>query len=208
MFQVLLSPYDAIVQDLEMLQPISWGAVIIDQCQGYAMSMLLSQIKVLVSDMRLLIFRQLEGRCDRGFNHSNVLSLLDPEYDKANNDLSDTDPNIDLTEFKERLKRFVAYECNSSTSKFIEYWVPVKLSNEQIEQYCDCLSSNSALLCSRWKNDSPNSLHNILVSTRKCCDHPYLEDQSLRDIVLEGIPVDQHFDAEIKLSGKLEFLYS
>ncbi|XP_016470560.1 uncharacterized protein LOC107792831 isoform X1 [Nicotiana tabacum] len=207
MFQVLLSPYDAIVEDLEMLQPISWGAVIIDQCQGSAMSMLLSQIKVLVSDMRLLIFRQLEGRCDRGFNHSNVLSLLYPEYDKADNDLSYTDPNIDLTEFKERLKRFVAYECNSSTSKFIEYWVPVKLSNEQIEQYCNCLSSNSALLCSRWKNDSPNSLHNILVSTRKCCDHPYLEDRSLRDIVLEGIPVDQHFDAEIKLSGKLEFLY-
>ncbi|XP_070007002.1 uncharacterized protein [Nicotiana sylvestris] len=207
MFQVLLSPYDAIVEDLEMLQPISWGAVIIDQCQGSAMSILLSQIKVLVSDMRLLIFRQLEGRCDRGFNHCNVLSLLDPEYDKANNDLSDADPNIDLTEFKERLKSFVAYECNSSTSKFIEYWVPVKLSNEQIEQYCNCLSSNSALLCSRWRNNSPNSLHNILVSTRKCCDHPYLEDRSLRDIVLEGIPVDQHFDAEIKLSGKLEFLY-
>lgn len=49
-----------LMQDLEMLQPISWGAVIIDQCQGSAMSMLLSQIKVLVSDMRLLIFRQLE----------------------------------------------------------------------------------------------------------------------------------------------------
>ncbi|XP_015169515.1 protein CHROMATIN REMODELING 4-like isoform X2 [Solanum tuberosum] len=147
-----------------------------------------------------------EDRCDRRFNRCNILSFLDPKHDKANNKLLDTDSDIDLTEFKERLKHFVAYECKSSTSKFIEYWVPVKLSNEQIEQYCACLFSNSAWLCSCLKNDSPSSLCDILVSTRKCCDHPYLEDRSLQDVVMDGIPVDQHFDAEIKLSGKLELL--
>ncbi|XP_015089613.1 protein CHROMATIN REMODELING 4-like [Solanum pennellii] len=205
MFQVLLSCYDAIVEDLEMLRPIGWGAVIIDQCQGSSMSMHHSRIKVLIADMRLLIFRQLEDRRDRRFNRCNILSFLDPN-DKANNKLLDTDSDIDLTEFKERLKHFVAYECKSSASKFIEYWVPVKLSNEQIEQYCACLFSNSAWLCSSLKNDSPSCLCDILVSTRKCCDHPYLENQSLRDVVMDGIPVDQHFDAEIKLSGKLELL--
>ncbi|KAH0722223.1 hypothetical protein KY289_005267 [Solanum tuberosum] len=193
-------------KDLEMLRPIGWGAVIIDQCQGSSMSMHHSQLKVLIADMRLLIFRQLEDRCDRRFNRCNILSFLDPKHDKANNKLLDTDSDIDLTEFKERLKHFVAYECKSSASKFIEYWVPVKLSNEQIEQYCACLFSNSAWLCSCLKNDSPSSLCNILVSTRKCCDHPYLEDRSLQDVVMDGIPVDQHFDAEIKLSGKLELL--
>ncbi|KAK4723742.1 hypothetical protein R3W88_026521 [Solanum pinnatisectum] len=206
MFQVLLSCYDAIVEDLEMLRPIGWGAVIIDQCQGSSMSMHHSQLKVLIADMRLLIFRQLEDRCDRRFNRCNILSFLDPKHDNANNKLLDTDSDIDLTEFKEMLKHFVAYECKSSASKFIEYWVPVKLSNEQIEQYCACLFSNSAWLCSCLKNDSPSSLCNILVSTRKCCDHPYLEDRSLQDVVMDGIPVDQHSDAEIKLSGKLELL--
>lgn len=108
-----------------------------------------------------------QDRCDRRFSRCNILSLLDPKYDKANNKLLDIDSDIDLTEFKERLKHFVAYECKSSTSKFIEYWVPVKLSNEQVEQYCGFLFSNSALLCSCLKNDSPSSLCDILVSTRK-----------------------------------------
>lgn len=107
-----------------------------------------------------------QDRCDRRFNRCNILSFLDPK-DKANNKLLDTDSDIDLTEFKKRLKHFVAYECKSSASKFIEYWVPVKLSNEQIEQYCACLFSNSAWLCSSLKNDSPSSLCDILVSTRK-----------------------------------------
>lgn len=48
------------MQDLEMLRPVGWGAVITDQCQGSSMSMHHSQIKVLIADMRLLIFRQLE----------------------------------------------------------------------------------------------------------------------------------------------------
>ncbi|KAF3657334.1 hypothetical protein FXO38_13739 [Capsicum annuum] len=172
MFQVLLSRYEAIVEDLEMLKPIRWGAV----------------------------------KCDTKFNRCNILSLLDTKYDKVNNELLDTDSNIDLTEFKKRFKHFVAYECKSSASKFIEYGVPVKLSNEQIEQYCACLFSNSTWLCSSLKNDSPSCIYDILVSTRKCCDHPYLEDQSLKGIVTKDIPEDQHLDAEIKLSGKLELL--
>ncbi|KAM3341162.1 hypothetical protein P3S68_028797 [Capsicum galapagoense] len=176
MFQVLLSRYEAIVEDLEMLKPIRWGAVIIDQCQRSSLSTHHSQIKMLIADMRLLIFHQ-------------VCILL-----------------FYLTEFKKRFKHFVAYECKSSASKFIEYWVPVKLSNEQIEQYCACLFSNSTWLCSSLKNDSPSCIYDILVSTRKCCDHPYLEDQSLKGIVTKDIPEDQHLDAEIKLSGKLELL--
>ncbi|KAM3267107.1 hypothetical protein P3S67_032692 [Capsicum chacoense] len=204
MFQVLLLRYEAIVEDLEMLKPIRWGAVIIDQCQGSSLSTHHSQIKMLIADMRLLIFHQV--KCDTKFNRCNILSLLDTKYDKVNNELLDTDSDIDLTEFKKRFKHFVAYECKSCASKFIEYWVPVKLSNEQIEQYCACLFSNSTWLCSSLKNDSPSCIYGILVSTRKCCDHPYLEDQSLKGIVTKDIPEDQHLDAEIKLSGKLELL--
>ncbi|PHT37753.1 hypothetical protein CQW23_21326 [Capsicum baccatum] len=157
-----------------------------------------------------------EVKCDTKFNRCNILSLLDTKYDKVNNELLDTDSDIDLTEFKKRFKHFVAYECKSSASKVIEYWVPVKLSNEQIEQYCACLFSNSTWLCSSLKNDSPSCIYDILVSTRKvrqfdfchlpCCDHPYLEDQSVKGIVTKDIPETQHLDAEIKLSGKLELL--
>ncbi|PHT37764.1 hypothetical protein CQW23_21337 [Capsicum baccatum] len=102
--------------------------------------------------------------------------------------------------------RDIYEDPKSSSSKFIEYYVPAKLSNEQIDQYCACLSENSTWLCSSLKNDSPRCIDNILKCTRKCCDHPYLEDKSLEGIVTKDIPQDQRFDVEIKLSGKLELL--
>ncbi|PHU06517.1 hypothetical protein BC332_23006 [Capsicum chinense] len=101
---------------------------------------------------------------------------------------------------------YKSHTSRSSSSKFIEYWVPAKLSNEQIDQYCACLSENSTWLCSSLKNDSPRCVENILKCTRKCCDQPYLEDKSLEGIVTKDIPQDQRFDVEIKLSGKLELL--
>ncbi|KAK4353286.1 hypothetical protein RND71_028804 [Anisodus tanguticus] len=217
MFQILLSHYDAIVEDLEMLKPISWGAVIIDQCQGSSMSKHHSQIKVLIAEMRILVFRQLEDRCDRRFNRCNMLSLLDPKYDKANNELNSRKGlNTSL-----HMSASPPHPSSSNTgflsnSPMNKLSIPVKLSNEQIEQYCACLFSNSALLCSCLKNDSPNSLYDILVSTRKVrlgltffSFHDVITRTSkinLCETVMKGKSVDQYFDAEIKLSGKLELL--
>ncbi|CAH9138374.1 unnamed protein product [Cuscuta epithymum] len=109
---------------------------------------------------------------------------------------------------KERFTKFVAYECKTSAiSKFIEYWVPVRLSDLQVEQYCACLLSNSHLLCSTLKStDSFSTLHDILMATRKCCDHPYLVDWTLGRSIVKGLPVDAHLDVEIELSGKLQLL--
>ncbi|KAF3643266.1 hypothetical protein T459_22988 [Capsicum annuum] len=67
------------------------------------------------------VSKMYQDKCATRFNSCSVLSLLDTKYDKANNELN-TDSDLDLTEFKKRLKHFVAYECKSSSSKFIEYW--------------------------------------------------------------------------------------
>ncbi|XP_016470563.1 uncharacterized protein LOC107792831 isoform X4 [Nicotiana tabacum] len=111
MFQVLLSPYDAIVEDLEMLQPISWGAVIIDQCQGSAMSMLLSQIKVLVSDMRLLIFRQLES-----LGGSGVISIGDILDDFIHRKFGEDSYTRISGEFSRKLKQATLNKFNNEGS--------------------------------------------------------------------------------------------
>lgn len=68
---------------------------------------------------------------------------------------------------KENLSHFVAYECKSNMPSFVEYWVPVRLSNVQTEQYCASLFSNSMLLCSGLKCDSVHALQEILISTMK-----------------------------------------
>ncbi|KAI3473983.1 hypothetical protein Pfo_028771 [Paulownia fortunei] len=126
---------------------------------------------------------------------------------KRKNNISESQCNLDISKLKEKLARCVAYECKSTTTNFVEYWVPVRLSNIQTEQYCGSLFSNARVLCSCSKHDSTKILHDILVSTRKCCDHPYLVDWSLRTSLIQGIPEPEQLDAEIKLSNKLLLLH-
>ncbi|XP_022882775.1 helicase protein MOM1-like isoform X2 [Olea europaea var. sylvestris] len=140
-------------------------------------------------------------------HYVSVHSLLDPKYEDVSEDISHSDTNLDGHVLKENLSHFVAYECKSNMPSFVEYWVPVRLSNVQTEQYCASLFSNSMLLCSGLKCDSVHALQEILISTMKCCDHPYLVDRSLRNSVVEGIPVAEQLNAEIELSGKLNLLH-
>jgi len=40
----------------------------------------------------------------------------------------------------------------------------------------------------------------------QCCNHPYLLNPSLNNLVTRGLPVEEHFDIGIKASGKLQLL--
>lgn len=172
-----------------MLEPIKWEAIIIDECQRPRISENLKHIKMLPAYMRLLLVSREIRACirvtsfsilyylesnsslylifqDRRFNYQAALSLLDLKFDEH---ALDVDPNFDIYNLKERLAHFVAFERKSGTSKFAEYWVPVRLSNVQIEQYCHLLLSNTVMLCSSSKNDSVDSLRELLTLTRKVC---------------------------------------
>ena len=52
-------------------------------------------------------------------------------------------------------------------SMYTEYWVPVQLSDVQVEQYCRTLFSNSLSLSSMLKNDLVGALEETLTSVRK-----------------------------------------
>ncbi|GKC49180.1 hypothetical protein Tco_1071925 [Tanacetum coccineum] len=56
-----------------------------------------------------------------------------------------------------------------NSSKFVEFWVPVKLSNVQLEQYCATLLDNAMALRSSSKNDSLGALKDTFLSSRKVC---------------------------------------
>ncbi|XP_039052332.1 helicase protein MOM1-like [Hibiscus syriacus] len=107
---------------------------------------------------------------------------------------------------EERLAKYVAYECKPESSRFLEYWVPVLLSNVQLEKYCFTILSNSLSLCSHSKTDACGVLRNILVSSRKCCDHPYYLDQSLKTLLTKGLQEVEFLEVGIKSSGKLQLL--
>ncbi|XP_071688203.1 uncharacterized protein [Rutidosis leptorrhynchoides] len=94
----------------------------------------------------------------------------------------------------------------STSSKFVEFWVPVQLSNVQLEQYCATLLSNARVL-SGSKDTVGGAHYDIFVSIRKCCNHPYLVDPTLHSNILKDQePTMLKMDADIKSSGKLQFL--
>lgn len=81
--------------------------------------------------------------------------------DKASFLKSDTDDN--LVKLKELLSRFTAY------SKFVEFLVPVEISNLQLEQYCGELLANASALRSNCRTDHVGAFKEILMKLRKVC---------------------------------------
>nr|VDD41821.1 unnamed protein product [Brassica oleracea] len=91
-------------------------------------------------------------------------------------------------------------------SMYTEYWVPVQLSDVQVEQYCRTLFSNSLSLSSMLKNVLVGALEETLTSVRKTCDHPYVMDVSLKQLLTKNLKLHEILDVEVKASGKLPLL--
>ncbi|KAI3799370.1 hypothetical protein L1987_34664 [Smallanthus sonchifolius] len=193
-FQLLLYSADAFVKDLNVLKAIKWEAVVVDESQSSDISSHFSHIKSLSTDKRLLVF------CGPlGVSNLDVLPLLDCG-------VITTSELDDISKLKETLSKLIAYECKSGSSKFLEYWVPVQISNVQLEQYCSKLLSNAMALSACSKSDTTGAVHDILVSNRKCCDHPYIVDQSLQAALTKDLELAKFLEVGIKASGKLQFL--
>ncbi|XP_052187157.1 helicase protein MOM1 isoform X2 [Diospyros lotus] len=200
MFQVLLSSVEAVVEDLDAIKGLRWETIIVDECQDRGVSKHFDQIKWLTAEVRILLFNnQLK---DSVAEHLSLLSLLDSVGDVDSGNGTKTDLNY----LRKRLSRFIAYDCKPDSSKFVEYWVPVLISDVQLEQYCHALLSNSTSLWSNLRNDPVGALRDILIFTRKCCDHPYIVDLSLLNFLTNGRPEAEFMDVGIKASGKLQLL--
>ncbi|KAK9280486.1 hypothetical protein L1049_014178 [Liquidambar formosana] len=206
MFQVLLSPPEAIVEDFEVLKCLRWEAIIVDDCQHSKISTHFEQIKMMAADLRLLF---VNGQMkDTTVEYTNLLSLLETGCDANSSGGFRTSSGDNVGKLKERLSRHIAYECKSDSSKFVEYWVPVWISNLQLEQYCATILSNYLSLRSCSKNDIVGALREVLISTRKCCDHPYLVDPDLQKLIIKDLQLQdvEYLDVGIKASGKLQLL--
>ncbi|KAK8584571.1 hypothetical protein V6N13_138529 [Hibiscus sabdariffa] len=202
MFQVLITSPEVISEDLNVLDCIGWEAIIVDECQCPRIGSCFEQVKMITASVRLLIIsRQLK---DNVAEYLNLLSLLDSQGESNGSELMNSSDNINT--LKERLAKYVAYECKLESSRFLEYWVPALLSNLQLEKYCFTLVSNPLSLCSPSKTDPVGGLRTILVTSRKCCDHPYDVDQSLQMFLTKGLQEVEFLEVGIKASGKLQLL--
>lgn len=202
MFQVLLSSSEDIVEDLVSLKSIEWEVIIVDECQKSRMSTNLEQLKPLVTGMKLLIISGLIK--DSAVEYVSLLSFLDPRGDMKLHNGTNAESSQNISELKATLSQYVV--SKTVPAEFDEYWVPVQLSSFQLEQYCVTLVSNLMVLRSCLKNDPVGALHDILISSRKCCDHPYNVDPSLQVLLTEGLKEPEVLNIGIKASGKLQLL--
>ncbi|XP_058738122.1 ISWI chromatin-remodeling complex ATPase ISW2-like isoform X2 [Vicia villosa] len=197
-FQILLSSSDIIIEDLHALRYIQWEAIIIDECHRPRILGQFDNLNILKAETRLLLIsgQIKEDRAD----YIKLLSFLKSGHDELHFS------SASISNLKSQLEQYIALKCSSDSSRFIEYWVPAQLSSLQLEQYCSILLSNSLLLCSGQKSNSVDALRDLIISTRKCCNHPYLLNPSLSSLVTGGLPVEEHLDIGIKVSGKLQLL--
>lgn len=133
-------------------------------------------------------------------NHVKSLLHVESGSDGANKDVMEDEPNCSVHKSDE------LSDSKPSCPSFIEYWVPVGFSRLQLEKYCETLITNSMFLCTNSKRGILDGLHDVLTTISKCCDHPYLLDQSLEKFVNEGRQTDGYLSTGIEASGKLLLL--
>ncbi|CAL0326796.1 unnamed protein product [Lupinus luteus] len=200
LFQILLVSSDIIVEDLVALSCIPWEVIIIDECQRPKVFKHLDNISILAAEMKLVLVSGLikDDRAD----FIKLLSFLKSGHHGLDVPPAETFLSASISDLKRQLEKYVAFR----STRFVEYWVPAPLSSLQLEQYCSMLLSHSTLLCSGQKSDNVDALHDLIISTRKCCGHPYLLDQSLHSLVTRGLPIEEYLNIGIKASGKLQLL--
>lgn len=104
---------------------------------------------------------------DSTAEYSSSLSLLDSDGGLDNRDPSLNSSLENFNNLKEMFSRYVVFGWKSDPPRFKEYWVPVELSNVQLEQYCNILISNATLLRSSLKTDIIGALCDMLRTIRK-----------------------------------------
>ncbi|XP_061946497.1 helicase protein MOM1-like isoform X5 [Populus nigra] len=202
MFQILVTSPEVIIEDLNVLESMKWEAVIVDECQSSRIFSHFKQIKMLRTAMRLLL---VNGQLKDGITE-HLLSLLVHQSDLNGSEDLVTNLNPKTGNLKDQLSKYIANGPRPDPSRFKEYWVPVQLSPMQLEQYCATLLSKSLSLCSSSRNDPVGALRDILISCRKCCDHPYIMNPSLQISLTKDRKEADILDIGIKASGKLQLL--
>ncbi|KAE9585765.1 putative DNA helicase chromatin remodeling SNF2 family [Lupinus albus] len=207
LFQVLIVVPHILIEDLDVLRGFEWEAIIVDECQSPKISSYFKQIKMLNTHLSVLLFRdQLKDSIEENIN---ILALLDCQSGNEK-DGSTSNSSNNIADLKKRLLSHIAYKCQTDFFRFVEYWVPVQISHVQLEQYCGILLSNASILRSSSKVDTAGALRDVLNSTQKCCNHPYVLNPSLQPLLTEGLQTasPEFLDVGCKASGKLQLLDS
>ncbi|CAH9136021.1 unnamed protein product [Cuscuta epithymum] len=193
MLQVLLTSLEIAVEDIQTINRLSWEVVVIDQCQQSNVFAHVEKIETL-GGLKVLLFN---GPIKHtASEYLNILSLVDSDGDLDKVDLLKTCSNDALEELNDKVV----------SSEFVEYWLPVQISELQLELYCETLLSNIDALCSYPKSDPVGALNDMLLNVRKCCDHPYIIFDPSTSPFNKELSQTEILNIGIQASGKLRLL--
>ncbi|KAJ4758380.1 chromatin remodeling factor [Rhynchospora pubera] len=212
LFDVLVTSYEMVQLDVSILRKFNWSSIIIDEAHKIKnlYCKLFSCLKKYTSEFRLLLTgTPLQNSMLELFallHFIDPIEFPDPESEsKSFNGIQHSEDKIsqihDLLKPRmlRRLKSNVLKE-SLPTKKWVE--VPCALTESQRELYIDLLEENYAKLNEGIQSGKKNALNCMLMSLKKCCNHPYLflgqeECQSSDKLA---------FSSLVAVSGKLQLL--
>lgn len=220
-FDVIVTSYEIFRKDHWLFRQIQWKVIVVDE--GHRLKSFGSEIKRALeacqSTMRLLLTgTPLQNSIDELFS---LLNVLHPEQfpESCKDDFQDV---VTQEATIERLKCELQPHILRRTKRDVmggrmpakkERLVRVENSPTQREMYRNIILRNHILLSSGEtpapgvpssgpkRNVRVTSLRNIVMQMRKCCNHPYLFDDTL-----PVINTEKDFTDLVEASGKLQLL--
>ncbi|XP_025076427.1 chromodomain-helicase-DNA-binding protein 8-like isoform X4 [Pomacea canaliculata] len=215
-FQALITTYEIIIADVELLSSIEWRCAIIDEAHRLKNKncRLLEGLRLFDLEHRVLLTgTPLQNNTEELFS---LLNFLNPGKFSSSQafakDFGELKTENQVDELKEILKPMMLRRLKEDVEKNLapkeETIIEVELTNIQKKYYRAILERNFQFL-SKGGTSSVPSLMNTMMELRKCCNHPYLINGAEEQIVLEtGARGDlEHLlAAMINSSGKMVLL--
>ena len=224
-FTIILTTYEYIMKEEELLSNIKWRCIVIDEAHRIKNheSKLFNTLHSYTSDFKLLMTgTPLQNNTDELWS---LLNFLDPEafedlhkFQKSFGELSDTDQIIELQSIlKPLMLRRLKSDVEKSILPLEEIIIECPMTSYQKAYYKSIFHKNMDYLSRGAHSGNTSSLRNISMELRKVCNHPFLIKGAEKQITIEQkerlhiesddqIPDNFEFDMLVRTAGKMILL--
>lgn len=211
-FNVIVTTYEMILTDSEILAPINWKYVVIDEAhrlKNKASRVLNEFLNFNYDHLLLLTGTPIQNNTQELWTLLNLLDPVNfPDVDLFLRDFGNLRDASQVTKLHEILKPYLLRRMKEDVEKSLapkeETIIEVELTTIQKKYYKAILEKNfDHLVGSRSRSTLP-SLLNVMMQLRKCCNHPFLL-KGVEDAELEILSnkSKNSYDTLIESSGKL-----
>lgn len=214
-FNVMITTYEVILQDVELLSQFDWRVCVIDEAHRLKNKncKLSEGLKHFGLEHKVLLTgTPLQNNVEELFA---LLNFLEPQrffhVGTFLNDFGDLKTESQVSKLKALLKPMMLRRLKEDVEKTLaakeETVIEVELTNIQKKYYRAILERNFSFL-SKGSTSSSNvpNLMNTMMELRKCCNHPFLINGAEEQIVLDWKNLhntSEAFQALVHASGKL-----